>query len=132
MTCYDGGHNPSFLLCDNGLVETPSRHLMDCREIWFEWHMLWQVKRWLNDLQWILGESVDIMEPISSIDCFINFVFEKQPKFHLFHNISIYFIILDESVDIIENFKFYWLFYQILFLKNNQNLIYFITFQSIS
>jgi hypothetical protein len=65
--------------------------------------MLWQMKQWHKDLHLILGESVDITQPISSIDCFIKFIFEKQPKFDLFHNISIYFIILDESVDIIEN-----------------------------
>jgi len=56
-----------------------------------------------KDLQLILGESVDILKPISSIECFINFIFEKQAKFDLFRNISIYFIILDESVDIIGN-----------------------------
>jgi len=33
-----------------------------------------------KDLQLILGESVDIIEPTSSIDCFINFIFEKTTK----------------------------------------------------
>lgn len=115
------GHDPSFLLCDNGLVETPSHHLIDCRETWFVWHMLWQVKQWHKDLQLILGESVDIIQPISSIDCFIKFIFDKQPKFDLFHNISIYFIILDESVDIIKKTLILLIALSILFLRNTPN-----------
>jgi hypothetical protein len=45
-------------------------------------------------------------------------MFEKQPKFDLFHNISIYFIILDESVDIIENVNSIDCFINFIFEKH--------------